>query len=172
MPITFENDNDVIVYALETIISYARDNQYVFLAQSIWWISSILGLQQGLIVHIDNLRIQSEVPSVKVSRGVLRSQGNISTSEYESLRKVTVMPRHVQEESRFPNKSRCVHSDRISQIQNTTHDISNLEDTESESERLPRIVESTNQFIQKSHKERKAFNKQKHIDSLSRTRSE
>jgi len=82
MPITFENDNDVIVYALEKIISYARDNQYVFLAQSIWWISSILELQQGLIVHIDNLRIRSEVPSVKESRGALGSQGNISTSEY------------------------------------------------------------------------------------------
>jgi len=49
MPITFENDNDVICYALEKIISYARDNQYIFLAQSIWWISSVIGLQQGLV---------------------------------------------------------------------------------------------------------------------------
>ena len=31
MTIGFENDNDVIVYALEKVIAYARDNQYIFL---------------------------------------------------------------------------------------------------------------------------------------------
>jgi len=55
MTITFENDTDVIVYALEKIIAYARDKQYIFLVQSVWWISSIIGLQQGLITYIDNL---------------------------------------------------------------------------------------------------------------------
>jgi len=60
MPITFETDNDTIVYALERIISYARKNQYIFLAQSIWWIASINGLQQGLVIHIDNLPERSE----------------------------------------------------------------------------------------------------------------
>jgi len=49
MPIIFANDNDVITYALEKIISYAKDNHYIFLAQSIWWISSIVELQQRLI---------------------------------------------------------------------------------------------------------------------------
>jgi hypothetical protein len=61
MTITFENDNDVIVYALEKIISYARDNQYIFLAQSVWWISSIIGLQEGLVIHIDKLRIRKDI---------------------------------------------------------------------------------------------------------------
>jgi hypothetical protein len=61
MTIIFESDKDVIVYALEKIISHARNNQYIFLAQSVWWISSIIGLQQELILHIDNLKIQSEV---------------------------------------------------------------------------------------------------------------
>jgi len=60
MPITFETDNNAIVYALERIISYARKNQYIILAQSIWWISSIIGLQQGLVNYIDNLREPSE----------------------------------------------------------------------------------------------------------------
>jgi len=45
MTITFKNDNDIILYTLEKILSYARVNQNIFLAQSIWWISSILGLQ-------------------------------------------------------------------------------------------------------------------------------
>jgi len=73
MTITFESDNDVIIYAFEMIISYNRENQYIFLVQSVWWISSVIGLQQGLIVYIDNLKerenigrttIQSNSPAV------------------------------------------------------------------------------------------------------------
>jgi hypothetical protein len=65
MTITFESDKDIIVYALEKIISHARDTQYIFLAQSVWWISSILGLQEGLAIHIDNLKARSEVIQIK-----------------------------------------------------------------------------------------------------------
>jgi len=36
MTISFENDNDVIVYALEKVISYARRTQQIFVAQCIW----------------------------------------------------------------------------------------------------------------------------------------
>jgi len=61
MPITFENDNNVIVYALDKIISYAKNNQYIFSAQSVWWIASTVGLTEGLVIYIDNLRIRSEV---------------------------------------------------------------------------------------------------------------
>jgi hypothetical protein len=61
MTITFQNDIDIIVYALEKIISYARRNQYIFLAQSIWWISSMIGLQQGLVDYIDNLKRRSNI---------------------------------------------------------------------------------------------------------------
>jgi hypothetical protein len=61
MTITFESDKDVIVYALEKIICYARENQYIFLAQSIWWISLILGLQEGLIIHIDYLKLRHRI---------------------------------------------------------------------------------------------------------------
>jgi len=57
MTITFENDTNVIVYALEKNIAYTGKNQFIFLAQSVWWISSIIGVQQGLMTHIDNLRI-------------------------------------------------------------------------------------------------------------------
>jgi hypothetical protein len=64
MTITFENENDVVVYALEKIISYARENQYIFLAQSVWWISSIVGLQQGLINHINNLNTRKKLRSL------------------------------------------------------------------------------------------------------------
>jgi hypothetical protein len=61
MPITFDNDNDVIVYALEKVISYARTPQYIFLAQSVWWFSSIIELQEGLVIFIDNIKARSNI---------------------------------------------------------------------------------------------------------------
>jgi hypothetical protein len=65
MTITFESEQEIIIYALEKIISYARNNQYIFLAQSVWWISSIIGLQQGLIIHIDNLKVGKDIENSK-----------------------------------------------------------------------------------------------------------
>lgn len=59
--ITFKNDNNVIVYTLEKIIDYARRNHYIFMAQCVWWLASIIGLESGLFTHIDNLHIHSEV---------------------------------------------------------------------------------------------------------------
>jgi len=56
MTLAFENDNDVIVHTLEPSISYTRDNQKIYLAQSICWISCIIGLQSGLITHIHNVK--------------------------------------------------------------------------------------------------------------------
>jgi hypothetical protein len=61
MTINFENDKDIIIHALEKIISYARSNQYIFLSQSVWWISSIIGLQQGLVIHVDNIKIRENI---------------------------------------------------------------------------------------------------------------
>jgi hypothetical protein len=61
MTITFENDNDVIVYALAKVIAYARRTQQVFVAQCVWWLASIVGLETGLINHIDILRKLEEV---------------------------------------------------------------------------------------------------------------
>jgi len=64
MTISIESENDVIVYALEKIIAFARSNQYIFLAQSLWWISSVIELQTELVNHIDNLKIRSELVSI------------------------------------------------------------------------------------------------------------
>jgi len=60
MSITFENKNDVIIYALEKVISHARRTQQVLIAQCIWWLASVIGLEQGLINHIDNLQARYE----------------------------------------------------------------------------------------------------------------
>jgi hypothetical protein len=98
MTITFENDNDIIIYALEKIISYAREHQYIFLAQSIWWISSVVGLQEGLVIHIDNLKVRREIgkpehgsepkiPGVHPDRAanILTSEGSYEPSECDTL---------------------------------------------------------------------------------------
>jgi hypothetical protein len=58
MTITFENDSDVIVYALEKIVSFARENQYLFVANCVWWIAGIIGLDSGLTIFIDRLESQ------------------------------------------------------------------------------------------------------------------
>jgi len=56
MPITFENDNDIIVYALECVIAHARRTQQIFVAQCVWWQASIIGLERDLVSHIDKLQ--------------------------------------------------------------------------------------------------------------------
>jgi hypothetical protein len=63
MTITFESDSDVTVYALEKTISFARVNQYLFVANCAWWIAGIIGLHSGLIIFIDNLRSRQPIVS-------------------------------------------------------------------------------------------------------------
>jgi hypothetical protein len=61
MTITFNDNKDVIVYALEKVISYTRQHQNIFLAQCVWWIPAIFGLQEGLVIHIDNLKSRENI---------------------------------------------------------------------------------------------------------------
>jgi len=61
MTIIFHNESDVIVYGLEKILSFARKNQQIFVAQCVWWLASVIGLEQGLTNHIDNLQIRYEM---------------------------------------------------------------------------------------------------------------
>jgi len=67
MTITFENDNDVIVYTLEKGISYAWRSQQIFAANRVWWLASIIGLEHGLVVYIDNLERRSNETTVGTS---------------------------------------------------------------------------------------------------------
>jgi hypothetical protein len=61
MTVTFENDNDVIVYAIEKVISYTRRTQQIFVAQGVWWLPGIIGLEEDLIIHIDKLHGRTAV---------------------------------------------------------------------------------------------------------------
>jgi len=106
MSITFENDNDVIVYALEKIILYARNNQHIFLAQSVWWIFSILGLQQGLVVHIDHLGVREIIG------------GTESVPSPVVIQEVVDIPRNEQPDFEEPNH--CIHPSRVARIQTSS----------------------------------------------------
>jgi hypothetical protein len=66
MTITFNDDEDVIVYALEKVISYARQHQNIFWAQCVWWISAILRLQEGFVIHIDNFKARENIGDLEL----------------------------------------------------------------------------------------------------------
>jgi anion-transporting ArsA/GET3 family ATPase len=82
MTITFENESDVIVYALESIISFARENQYLFVSNCAWWIAGIIGLDTGLTIFIDNLE----------SRKRIGQHREISTKPRDIARSVSADP--------------------------------------------------------------------------------
>jgi len=76
MTITFEDDNDVIVYALEKVIAYARRTQQIFVAHCVWWLASTIGLEQGLVNYIDS--IQSRVRLKVVPEKTSNTEGTVS----------------------------------------------------------------------------------------------
>jgi hypothetical protein len=116
MTITLKSDKDVIIYALEKIIFYARNNQYIFLAQSVWWISSIIGLQDELVIHIDNLKALSEVrPELPIRQP--------SPAESEKLKSGSHTP------------SQYIHPERVERIQTSDGDyIDSSEESDSTTE--------------------------------------
>jgi len=155
MTITFENENDVIVYALEKIIRYARKNQYIIVAQSGWWIASVIGLTDGLVTHIDNLRIRFE-----------EYQASLEIEQLSSEREVASV---LQDHLNIDTEGSRVHPDRISQINNTVNDSYEIESGESESDQATVIIKNAKEFLCKSRKERHALKQKPCV--LSRTRS-
>jgi hypothetical protein len=61
MTITFENENDVMIYGLEKVVSHTRRTQQIVVAQCVWWLASIIGLDRGLVNYIDNIQSRIEV---------------------------------------------------------------------------------------------------------------
>jgi hypothetical protein len=150
MTITFQNDIDIIVYALEKIISYTRRNQYIFLAQSIWWISSIIGLQQGLVDYINNLKRRSNI------------------TIQEAPQQDSYLIGDVWKNSEINTDMDNIHSDRINKVGNPEPEISEIVSSDWELSRLPQVKKETEQFLRISWKERKAFHKQKQADQVSK----
>jgi len=61
MSIAFENDKDVIIAALEKIIAFTRNHGHVFLAQCVWSLASLIGLEQQLVNYIDTMQFRVKV---------------------------------------------------------------------------------------------------------------
>jgi len=155
MTITFENENNIIVYALEKIICYARKHQYIFIAQSVWWIASIIGLADGLTTHINNLRIRSEINPALLKDNQLSSELEVAVVPPDNL-DIDIKENHI-------------HPERISRVTNIDSDISEDENNKSEPDQATLVVQSARRFINQSKKARKAL-KQKPC-ALSQTRS-
>jgi len=128
MTISFENDNAIIVYAFEKILSYARDHQFIFLAQSIWWISSIIGLQQDLIIYIDHLRKQEDILWLEI-------RSNVPDD-------IRIHPDRVE---------RIQHSDNQSSVSEIDTSSTTEEDIHNE------VIENCEEFLRQSKQERKAI---------------
>jgi hypothetical protein len=151
MPITFGNDNDIIVYALEKILSFATINQYIFVAHCVWWLASIIGLEPGLIIYIDNLHKGSEISKVGEAQGI------------------SATPQDIQGDLRSHHQAGHIHPDRRSRVQYAINDISDLELGTPVVEPVSRIIADTKHFIQKFRREHQVLKKK--ADTLSRTRS-
>jgi len=154
MTITFENENDIIVYALEKIICYARNNHYIFVAQSVWWIASIVGLSEVLAMHIDNLRIRFEASHLILEEDQLSSGKDL--------------PKKSPEHCDTPIQEGHIHPDRILQVGKGIEDPED-DNSQPELDRATLIVQSGNKFIGQSRKERQALRQKPCV--LSRTRS-
>jgi len=132
MTITFENDYDVIVYAFEKIISYARRTQHIFVAQCVWWLASIIGLESGLINYIDSFRKREEV-----------------SSEAQLSKEVNQVPDPAPQHQQ-------IHPERASRISNTRA-VSTVPRDLTEDQRLDQIIDSAEKVIQESLQDRRAY---------------
>jgi hypothetical protein len=149
------------------IISYTRDNEYIFLAQTIWWTASIIGLQQGLVMHIDNLEKRSEA---MVRSAAPQAQDTINQCDNSQQgEEKSATPYNIRGDSRLHNELGHIHPDRISQAQSTIHNISDLQLSDSLIDQSSQIIKQAELFIQKFQKDQKWLTNWK--DPLSRTRS-
>jgi len=131
MTITFENDSDVIVYTLEKVIAFARRTQQIFVAQCIWWLASIIGLEQELIIHIDNL------------------EQRLNTRQQEES--------PVRQEVPEPGQPiQQIYHDQVSQIAGGRL-VSTVPRDLTEDQRLDRILDSAERVIQESFRDRETY---------------
>ena len=61
MTIIFDNDINIIIYALERLSALCWEIHYCYAAQCIWWISALAGLQNCLVDYIEIQQSQLSV---------------------------------------------------------------------------------------------------------------
>ena len=108
MTLNFANDSEVIIYAFEKIISFARQNQYFFVGSCVWWIASVIGLDTGLRIHIDNLEQigeDREISSIQ-DRGISSTPRDIARDISVDKQEATVPTDSITEPLRRTRKGR------------------------------------------------------------------
>jgi hypothetical protein len=169
MTITFENDNDVIVYALGKVISHARKTQQIFVAQCIWWLASVIGLEQGLIDYIDNLPQQEDsVPASGKESSISRnSREDKRTPQSEHLQDslAGIHPERIHQievprgqSVHLQDSSAGIHPDRVHQVE-IPRGVSSQPRDLTEDQRLDIILEEADAVIQDSLKARLTYQK-------------
>jgi hypothetical protein len=118
MTITFDNDKDVIVYALERVISYARRTQQIFAAQCIWWLASIVGLENELVSYIDKLHRRTVVEDPVRSRTDTFASRELESKSAEPIEErqdkvLKECEEYLQESQRVRNTLRPARVDKV-----------------------------------------------------------
>ena len=127
MTISFKSDSDVIIYRLKKIIAFSQSQGYIFVAQCVWWLASIIGLEPGLIIHIDNHRARKSV-SLRTTASVVPREDIVSQAEdYPSQ----VHPSRIQNVARER------------QVSSTPRDLC-------DDQRVNQLLDSTNQYVEES----------------------
>jgi hypothetical protein len=155
MTITFENDNDVIAYALEKIIAYARRTQQLFVAQCVWWLASVIGLELGLVAHIDNLRVR---------------EGLVPGEPKEPLRDSEQRPER-QESAKSDLQAANVHPDRVSQV-TYTREVSATPRDLAEDQRLDQLLDKAELYITESVQARNTLSQRNRVNPLPQTKAQ
>jgi hypothetical protein len=155
MTITFENDIDVIVYGLEKVISHARRTQQIFVAQCVWWLASIIGLESNLIAYIEKLRIRE---------GLVPEEPKELLGNSERLQ-------GRQEPAKSDHQAAKVHPDRVGQITNS-REVSATPRDLGEDQRLNQLLDKTEQFITESVEARNTLAQKNRINPLPQTKAQ
>jgi len=157
MTITFDSDNDIIVYALEKVIAYASNTQQIFVAQYVLWLVSVVGLVSELIMHIDNLKISAE----KSDQNTRTFDPCTHKDDYDSKR---------QEEPVVEHGIGQVHPDGIGQV-SSIRDVSSTPRDLAKDQRSGDILERDEHFLEESTRDRNHWQWNR-VDPLPLTRSQ
>jgi hypothetical protein len=133
-------------------------------AQCVWWLASVIGLEQRLVSHIGQLQ-KCEVAETSERHCEILHSDRAQRIELEKA--VSPTARDLQEDPWLGAEENWVHPERRNQLENINLDIRNLDLNDTNKDSQSQVIESTKAFLAKSQKERKALNKQKR-DRLSR----
>jgi hypothetical protein len=117
------------------IIFFARDNQYIFLAQSVWWKASIIGSQEGLVNHIDKHKIRNDIGNLEISVAPLVHQDLLAVHPSRAAQVQTSNGDYIESDSES--------------ISTTETDIHN------------KVIENCETFLELSKQERQAIGRKK-----------